>query len=135
MRRSCFLQVAMLAVIMAVVGCSDSSTPPPAPGIEPEIVNIVDSFEYQVTDIDAYSGTASYTWENSGVEAAVDHSSVISKGVGTLVVRDADGVQVYAGPLSDSGSLVTDPGTAGSWTVSITYSSFSGTVNFRVQKA
>jgi hypothetical protein len=117
------------------MGCSDSSTPPPPPGVQPEIINITDSFEYQIQSISGYSGTASYTWQNSGAAAAVDHSSVVSAGVGTLIVLDADGTEVYSDVLTDSGSFVTQSGTAGAWTVRITYTTFSGTVNFRVQKS
>lgn len=128
------ITVAFLISMAWATGCSDSSTPPPPPGIQPEIINITDSFEYQVQSIDGYSGTASYTWQNSGTIAAVDHSSVVSTGVGTLVVLDADGTEVYSDVLTDSGSVVTQTGTAGAWTVRITYATFSGTVNFRVQK-
>ena len=136
MRYSLLCRVAITLLIPAVglTGCSDSSTPPPPPGIQPEIVNITDSFEYQVQSIEGYSGAASYTWENSGTIAAVDHSSVITDGVGTLVVRDAAGTEVYSGTLVDSGSTATLVGTAGNWTVTVTYTIFSGTVNFRVQK-
>jgi len=119
---------------LVVTGCSSSSAPP-APGIQPEIINITDSFEYQVQSVTNYSMTASYTWNNTGAVAAVDHSSVVTDGVGTLEILDADGAQVYSGTLSASGSLQTATGTAGNWTVRITYAAFSGTVNFRVQKA
>lgn len=136
MRSSLEATIALFALISMVwlSGCSDSSTQPP-PGIQPEIVNITDSFEYQIQSISGYSGTASYTWQNSGTAAAVDHSSVVSAGVGTLVVLDAQGVEVYSDALSDSGSFVTQAGTAGAWTIEVTYTTFSGTVNFRVQKS
>lgn len=133
------LENIMAAVLMIsaawLVGCSDSSTqPPPPPGIQPEIINITDSFEYQIQSIDGYSGTASYTWQNTGTTAAIDHSSVIANGVGTVVVRDGSGTEVYSGAMIASGSFATQTGTAGSWTVTVTYATFSGTVNFRVQK-
>lgn len=124
----------LLLVAIALLGCGSSTAPPPAPGIQPEIINITDSFEYQVQSVSNYSRTASYTWTNTGTVAAVDHSSVVSDGVGTLEVFAADGVQVYSGTLSDSGSTQSAAGVAGDWTVRITYASFSGTVNFRVQK-
>ena len=55
--------------------------------------------------------------------------------VGTVAVHDADGKEVYKGEMSASGSLQSLTGTAGTWTVTVTYAIFSGTVNFRVQKA
>ena len=124
-----------LTVGIFLTGCSDSTTPPPPPGIQPEIVNVTDSFEYQVQSVSDYSRTASYTWTNTGTVAAVDHSSVVSDGVGTLEILDADGNQVYSGTLAASGSTQSAAGTSGGWTVRITYAAFSGTVNFRVQKA
>lgn len=128
------ITAAFLISVAWLTGCSDSSTPPPPPGIQPEIVNITDSFEYQVQSIDGYSGTASYTWQNSGTTAAVDHSSIVSGGVGSLVVLDAVGTEVYSDVLTDSGSVASQAGVAGAWTIRITYTTFSGTVNFRVQK-
>ena len=128
------ITVVLLISIVWLAGCSDSSTPPPPPGIQPEIINITDSFEYQVQSIDGYSGTASYTWQNSGTIAAVDHSSIVSNGVGNLVVFDANGTEVYSGALAASGSFASQTGMAGTWTITVTYTTFSGTVNFRVQK-
>lgn len=127
------ITVVFLISLASLTACSNSSTAPP-PGVQPEIVNTTDNFEYQVTNVDGYSGGASYKWQNSGSVAAVDHSSVVSNGVGNLVVLDADGTQVYSGKLTASGSFVTQTGTPGAWTIGITYTTFSGTVNFRVQK-
>ena len=52
----------------------------------------------------------------------------------TLVVLDADGEQVYTRSLAENGTFVTAAGAAGSWTIRVTYSAASATVNFRVQK-
>ena len=126
---------ALLMSLLLLASCGSSSTsPPPPPGIQPEIINVTDSFEYQIQSVASYSGTASYTWDNTGTVAAIDHSSVVDSGVGTVVVTDADGTQVYSGALTASGSFTSQTGTAGSWTVTVTYDTFSGTVNFRVQK-
>jgi len=129
--------MAMLALLVSIAftGCSDSPTAQPVPGVQPEIINIADSFEYQIQSIANYTGSASYSWQNSGNTAVVDHSSAITDGVGTLVILDADGTEVYAGVLTDSGSVATQAGTPGTWTVRISYVTFSGTVNFRVQTA
>lgn len=128
------IALAILTAAVWLAGCSSSSTAPPPPGVQPEIVNVTDSFEYQVQSIEGYTGTATYTWQNSGTTAAIDHSSVIGDGVGMVAVRDANGNEVYSGEMSASQSLVSQPGTAGSWTVTVTYTAFTGTVNFRVQK-
>ena len=125
--------VLLLAITALSAGCSDDDPTAP-PGIEPEIVNVTDSFEYQITDITRYTRTASYTWRNTGTQAAVDHSTTVTDGDGTLTVLDADGTQVYTGPLAASGSELSGTGTPGDWTVRLSYDNFSGTVNFRVQK-
>ena len=61
-RRPYPLVLMVLLGAVVLTGCSSSTSPPPPPGIQPEIVNITDSFEYQVQSIANYSTTSSYTW-------------------------------------------------------------------------
>jgi outer membrane protein assembly factor BamA len=121
---------AMAAVLALVVGCSDSASP----GVEPEVTNVADSFQYQVTGVQNYTGQSDYMWPNSGVQANVNQSTTIVGGDIGLVILDAVGTQVYARSLGDNGTFVTAVGIPGSWTIRLDYSSASGTVNFRVQK-
>jgi hypothetical protein len=83
-------------------GCSDS---PAAPGIQPEIINQPGNFEYQVSDVQGYTGTLSYNWQNSGVQANVDQSTTVSGGSVTLRILDATGAQVYSRSLAENGSF------------------------------
>lgn len=121
----------LTAACIALAACSDPVT---APGRDPEIINATDNFQYQISDIRSFSGTQVYTWQNSGTTAKVNQSAAISSGTATLVIRDANGTQVYSRSLADNGTFVSSAGVAGSWTVSVTYASVDATVNFRVDK-
>jgi hypothetical protein len=127
-------RAAVLSALILAAGCGDGPT---APGIQPQITNLTDAFSYQVSAIQDFSGTNSYTWQNSGTVAKITHASDAgATGTATLTVRDAAGTLVYSGQLSSSGEPSTDPaGVAGSWTISVVYSSYSNTqVNFAVLK-
>jgi len=112
-------------------GCSESN---PISAFEPEIVNNPDAFEFQITDADNVSTTLSYAWVNSGDRASIDHSTVSTDGSGSIVLIDADGIRVYSSELKASGTEQAASGAPGTWTVTVTFSGFEGTSNFRVQK-
>lgn len=126
--------MASVTALVLVAGCGDEPT---APGIEPQITNITDAFSYQVSSIQNFTGTHSYTWPNTGTVAKITHASDAgATGSATLTVRDASGAQVYSGQFASSGEPLTDPtGVAGDWTITIVYSDYSNTqVNFAVLK-
>jgi len=120
-----------LVLLAAPIACSDS---PSSPGAQPQIVNETDSFAYQVSSVKNYSGSAVYTWQNTGAAANVDISSAPTSGSAVIVLGDAEGKGVFSEPVSTNGSFPTAAGTAGSWSVQVIYNSFTGTVNFRAQK-
>lgn len=127
-------RVAVVPALIMALGCGDGPT---APGIQPQITNLTDAFSYQVSSIQGYSGTFSYTWQNTGTVAKVTHASDAgATGSATLTIRDAAGVLVYSGQLVSSGQPSTDPaGIAGAWTISVAYSNYSNSqVNFGVLK-
>jgi len=121
-----------LATCLALSGCG--SDPPTAPGIQPQIANLPDDFSYQVSSVSNFTGAAPYSWQNSGISANVNQSTTVTSGSMTLVITDANGTQVYSRSLADNGTFVTADGVAGTWTIRVTYSGASGTVNFRAQK-
>jgi hypothetical protein len=136
MRNAVFrlVPVAALTALMLVGGCGDDPT---APGIEPQITNLSDAFSYQVSSIQSFTGTYSYTWQNTGTVAKITHASDAgATGSATLTVRDAEGAQVYSGQLATSGEPLSDPvGASGAWTITLVYSDYSNTqVNFAVLK-
>lgn len=113
-------------------GCGDETT---SPGVGLEITNVVDNFQYQVTNVKRYTRQTTYTWENTGAVASVNQASTVTHGNVTLTLLDANGTQVYARSLADNGTYTSASGVAGSWTIRLDYSDASATVNFRVQKA
>jgi len=121
-----------IAGVVLLAACGDSTT---APGTDPEIINTADNFQYQITDIQDFTGTQLYSWQNTGTTATVNQSAAVSAGAVSLVLLDANGVQVYSHSLADDGTFSTSAGAAGTWTVRVVYSSADATVNFRVDKA
>jgi len=121
--------VIVLGAVVALA-CNDSTSP----GVQPEIINDPDNFEFQVTDVRGYSNTLSYTWRNTGTEANVNQATTLTAGAVTLVILDADDNQVYSRSLTQNGTFVTAAGTSGDWTIRVVFSDASGTLNFRVQK-
>jgi hypothetical protein len=132
-RRFRALALAVIAGSITWLGaCSDSPT---GPGIQPQIINQPDNFEYQVSDVQGFTGTLSYSWQNTGTQANVNQATTVSGGSITLVIRDASGTQIYSRSLADNGTFVTAAGQAGTWTVRVVYSgAVAPVVNFRAQK-
>lgn len=122
--------LAVGSVILA--SCGDDAT---APGREPEIINTTDNFQYQISDVRDFTGTQVYTWQNSGTTATVNQSAAVAVGSVTLVLRDADGTEVYNRSLAENGTFSSGAGTPGQWTVSVIYGDADATVNFRLDKA
>ena len=122
----------LVAGSVLLAGCSDGNTPQ---GREPEIINATDNFQYQISDIQAYSGSQSYNWQNTGATATVNQSASITAGTATLVLRDANGLQVYSRSLADNGTFSSSAGAPGTWSIRVTYNSADATVNFRADKA
>ena len=134
------IRAVAVATLIMVAGCGDGPT---APGIQPQITNLADVFSYQVSSIQHFSGTSTYTWQNSGTVAKITHASDAGaeeagerSDQAGLVVKDAAGTQVYSGELATSGEPLSAPaGVAGAWTITIVYSNYSNTqVNVAVLK-
>jgi hypothetical protein len=120
----------VLTALALTLGCSDGPLAP----FEPEITNATDSFQLQATDVRDVNTTLDYTWQNTGTIANVDHSTTTTSGSARIVVLAADGSPVYDAALVPSRNEQTAAGTSGAWTVRIVLTSYSGTLNFRVQK-
>ncbi len=126
------LFVAVLAIAV-ISGCSSDKSNPLAP-FEPEIVNNQDAFQFQATDVKNVTTTLHYPWQNTGMQATVNHSTALTGGAATVTIFDADSAQVYTSPLLASATEQTISGLAGTWTVKVVLTNASGTFNFRVEK-
>ncbi len=102
--------------------------------IQPQIVNQTDSFSFQAPNVTNTTQTFQYTWQNTGTTADVNQSSQITSGLGTLMVMDSMGQQLYLEPLSVNGTFLISSGTAGAWTIQVVLSNVEGTLNFSVQR-
>ena len=138
MRRSAFKSTVLLLssvfAVLLIAACGSDPVQPAVPGVEPEILNSPDTFQFQVSSVEAYTGTLNYVWTNTGAMANVDQSSNIEPGQAILTLMDADGMAVYTRDLSVDGSSATEPGIAGSWRVRVTLTGLTGTLNFRAEK-
>ncbi len=112
-------------------GCSDSN---PISAFEPEIVNNADAFQFQITDATDVTTTLHYSWTNTGTRATIDHSTAVVSGSAFVTIMDASGVQVYSSELKASGVETSAVGTAGTWNITVGFSKFDGTSNFRAEK-
>ena len=102
--------------VVLLAACGDGAT---APGREPEIINSADNFQYQITGIQDFSGTRVYSWQNTGTTATINQSVAFTSGSAALMLRDANGLEVYNRSLADNGTFSSSAGVAGTWTLRI----------------
>ena len=124
----------ILAVCTIIVSAGCSDTDPVSPGIQPEIINGTQSFEFQVSAVQNYTGSFNYTWDNASTFASVDQSSAVTSGTATLTIKDAAGEVVYNRSLAEDGSFPTPAGTAGDWVLTVSLAGVSGDLNFRAEE-
>lgn len=123
------------AGLVALAACGSTEPTPTLPGTNPEVTNATDNFQLQTSNVQNATGTYEYTWRNNGTQANVNQSTTINSGAIELVVLDANGAQVYSRTLADNGTYQTTAGASGNWTIRLTFTGGTGTVNFRVQRA
>ena len=127
LRKRWWTAVVAFGVLSACAG--DSLGP-----FQPEISNAADNLQLQATNVSNVTTTLSYPWVNSGTRATINHSTTTTAGSTLLVIKDAAGATVYSKALSPSLNEPTTAGQAGTWSVQLTLTNYSGTLNFRVQK-
>jgi hypothetical protein len=128
---SLFIVLLAACALLAFAGCASD---PASPGVEPEIINGTQSFEFQVSTVRNYTGTWTYTWDNASTTASVDQSSALSGGSATLTIKDINGDIVYTRSMADDGSFETSAGDTGDWILTISLVDASGDLNFRVDE-
>jgi hypothetical protein len=122
----------VLALGLSVSSCSDNTAPLAA--FEPQVSKVADSFSLQATGVTDVTATVSYTWSNSGTRATINHSTTTKSGATVLVIKDAAGTTVYNKALVPSLNEPTAIGVAGNWTVQVSLTRYSGTLNMSAQK-
>jgi hypothetical protein len=96
---------------------------------------VADNFQFQATGVTNATWTYTYNWSNSGDSATVNQATTVTAGSATLTVFDKNGTQLYSQSLSANGTFGMTKGLAGAWSIKVVFTNYSGTVNFRVQKA
>jgi hypothetical protein len=123
----------LASAFLFLSACGSDPTDPLAQ-FEPQVTNTTDSFQLQATDVTDVQSFLQYTWENTGTQASVDHSTTTAAGAAGLVIKDAGGAVVYEQGLAPSLNEDTFSGSSGSWTIILALTEYSGTLNFRIQK-
>ncbi len=126
-------RILLAAVLLAFGTLSGCGSDPLGP-FQPEISNAADNFQLQATNVANVTTTLTYPWANSGTRATINHSTTITAGSTLLVIKDGAGATVYSKALSPSLNEATTAGQAGTWSIQLTLTNYSGTLNFRAQK-
>lgn len=121
------------ALVAAVLGCG-GKTNVLNPAFQPQVNNATDNFQFQATNVQGVTQTLGYTWQNTGIAATVNQATTVTAGQAVVTIKDANGTQVYMGDLVNNGTFTTATGITGNWTITLTLTNYSGTLNFRVQK-
>ncbi len=124
--------LSLVAFVLALLACGGGNQI--GPQNQPQVVNLVDSFAFQATDLRNVSQRINYTWQNTGTLADVNQASSISSGTASVRIFDSAGAQVYSNDLSANGTFITTAGATGNWRIEVSLTNLTGTLNFRVQK-
>ena len=125
----CLLLGAVIAVTTACGGNSALN-----PNFQPQISNQTDNFQFQTTGVTNVTQTLTYTWQDTGTGSSVNQACAITAGTAFVTLKDASGIAVYSGDLKANGTFTSIQGASGGWTIIVTLTKVSGTLNFRVQK-
>jgi hypothetical protein len=120
----------VLMLTLGLVACGDGGLVGPVLDVSSQ----VDNFQFQGSSLGDLSETLSYNWEMTGTVAEVIHATVLAGGAATLILRDANGVEVYNRDLNVQGTFESAAGTAGRWEIAIVLANAGGIVRFGVQK-
>ena len=120
-------------VVILAAGLTACSSNPLEP-FQPQISNATDNFQLQATGVVGVTSTQTYSWSNTGTRGTINHSTTTTAGTALVTIRDGAGTVVYSKALVPSLNEATATGTTGTWTIVLTMTMYSGTLNFRVQK-
>jgi hypothetical protein len=122
-----------LGLAVSVSGACDTRIPP-VPQLEPQVVNLRNSFNFQATNLFGVFEDVTYRWQIDGTTATVAQSPTALLGDATVFVTDAKGVQVYQRSLAENGSFATTTGVPGTWTIRLHFADASGDVAVQMNK-
>jgi hypothetical protein len=133
MRSSFRLTLSGLALTLLTVACGGGSNAL-APKYQPQVTNTPNVvFSFQATGLQNIDDVVQYTWSCSSGKVVIHPATNTTSGTINLVLRDANGAIVYNGTVPASGDITPPTGAAGNWTVRVTLTGYTGTINFAVQ--
>lgn len=129
---------ASILLLPALTGCLGFANCSGSQGMTGQegVCNEEDSFYFGKQG--TFSGTETFTWENTGTKASVAWGG---QGAGQVkvVLEDAAGKEVFSKSFSGSGqagaSTMSSTGQAGAWTVTVSGIAFQGQVGVAINKA
>jgi hypothetical protein len=121
---------AAVVLLLAGAGCGGKSLAP----FQPQVSNAADNFQMQATGVTDVTTTLTYTWPNTGTRATINHATSTTAGTTLVVIKDNAGATVYSHALAASLNEPTTAGQAGTWTIAVTLTNYSGTLSLRAQK-
>ncbi|HSE68909.1 MAG TPA: hypothetical protein VLB12_18085 [Gemmatimonadales bacterium] len=126
-------RLTLAAILFApIAGCGGSNAL--APQNQPEVVNTPNAkFSFQATLLQDVSDVLSYSWSVSSGHIIIHPATSITGGSLSLTIKDAAGSMIYDGPIPPSGDITPPGGTAGLWHIRVTFTNYTGTINFRLQ--
>lgn len=134
MRTSYRLSVAGLAIALLTAACGGGGSDALAPAYQPQVVNTPNvAFSFQATGLQDVSDVVSYTWSASSGSVVIHPATNTTSGTITLNIKDKNGVVIYNGNVPASGDITPPTGTGGFWTIRVTLTGYTGTINFAVQ--
>ena len=122
-----------LALAVSITGACDTRIPS-VPQLQPQVVNLRNSFNFQATNLLGVFEDVTYRWQIDGTTATVDQSPTALLGAATVFVSDARGVQVYQRSLAENGTFTTTTGVPGTWTIRLHFEDASGDVAVQLNK-
>ncbi|MBW8768851.1 MAG: hypothetical protein JF589_03760 [Gemmatimonadetes bacterium] len=122
-----------LGLAISVSGACDTRIQP-VPELDPQVVNLRNSFNFQAVNLLGVIQQVTYQWQIDGTTATVAQSPTALIGDATVFVTDAKGVQVYQRSLAENGSFTTATGVPGTWTIRLRFNDASGDVAVQLNK-
>jgi hypothetical protein len=120
------------ATALAVAGGGQACSNPEGtlgPDNHVEVTNLVGHFQLSADNIQNVTTELTFTWQNPGIFAAIQHLSFMPHGTTLLIVKDADGAEVYNGKLLYNLDDRTLSGTPGAWTVTFSLDQSVGQID------
>ncbi|HEX5005395.1 MAG TPA: hypothetical protein VFV65_08755 [Gemmatimonadales bacterium] len=121
-----------LAAVIVMVGCSVPSESL-GPGNHVTVTNLVGHFQLTADNIQNVTTTLTFTWQNPGTVAEIDHQSFMPHGSTLLIIRDAADSLRYEGKLLYQLEDRTAAGVPGEWTVTFSLDESVGDIDVTLE--